>query len=278
MPLDLGGMEMSARQKRKVLYLTLAIFSSAILFFLFIQFNKRPPFREVNPFLEDPYDLIGSFAIQIAALVGLLTFARAIRLSNESAQTTKVALIRRGNVIVLVSIFATLITDTVATIVNGIQQSEWSSILLGELVLMYLISLCCAGGHYMTFTQNKKISPPSNLTPADAIDDLLVLVKKPVEKLRRFSPFGFLENTQDISSDRIFSRVPWLDPRNHYWRFACVVGFAVGFGLAMAHLQEGLPPRLLVIVLVSLFFTVVEFAAVVTGFALFGRILGLRPS
>jgi len=68
---------MSHRAARRVHRATAFISVTGILFFLFFQLAKREPFRSANPFGQDPYDLVGSFAVQIALLIGVLTCARA---------------------------------------------------------------------------------------------------------------------------------------------------------------------------------------------------------
>jgi hypothetical protein len=42
---------------------TALIAFAAVVFYLFFQINKGGPFRDVNPFGQDPYDAVGSFAI-----------------------------------------------------------------------------------------------------------------------------------------------------------------------------------------------------------------------
>jgi hypothetical protein len=69
----------------------------AVLFALFFQVSKGGPFRDINPFGVDPYDAVGSFAFQGAFLLGVLTYARALRLCADPSQAFKVRYIRRGS-------------------------------------------------------------------------------------------------------------------------------------------------------------------------------------
>jgi len=91
-------------------------------------------------------------------------------------------------------------------------------------------------------------------------------------------PRGIVEWVKRFDSNRFFARVAWLNPRTHPWRFACALGLLVGAGLALAQLQEGLPPSLMIGLLVTGIFISAEFAATLLGYALFGGYLGLRPS
>jgi hypothetical protein len=77
--------------------------------------------------------------------------------------------------------------------------------------------------------------------------------------------------------DKFFSKAGWINPRLHPWRFAAAVGLLVGFCLAIAQLQEGLPPSLAIGPLVTGIFFSGEFFAILIGFAVFGVFLGIRP-
>jgi hypothetical protein len=251
---------------------------AAIAFCLFFQISKGGPFRDINPFGEDPYDAVGSFAIQVALLMGILTYARALRLRDDPAQAAKARLIRRGNALVLFAILITLIADAVAEIVRQPSPSFWGNVLLAELVLMFLLALVCAIALIVVFARTQTVAPPPDLTPADAIDDLWTLVRVPVTKAGAFLPRAFVEWVKRFNSDRLFARVPWLNPRMHPWRFACVLGPLVGIGIALAQLQEGLPPSLAIGLLAAGIFISSEFVATLLGYTLFGGYLGLRPS
>ena len=77
---------------QRIHHVTALISFAAIVFYLFFQINKGGPFRDINPFAEDPYDAIGSFAIQGALLIGFLTYARALRFWEDPAQAIKLRL------------------------------------------------------------------------------------------------------------------------------------------------------------------------------------------
>jgi hypothetical protein len=70
---------------RRLHRVTALITGAALAFALFFQIAKGGPFRVVNPFGEDPYDAVGSFAVQGTLLIGALTYARALRLRMEPA-------------------------------------------------------------------------------------------------------------------------------------------------------------------------------------------------
>jgi len=145
---------------------------SAILFCLFFQLNKSDPLRGANPCAQDPYDAIGSFAVQAALLVGFLSYARA----------------------------------------------------------------------------------------------------------RAVLPDAIAGRVDRLASDSMFARVPWIDPRRHPWRFACLASLLAGTAIAAAQLTEGLPPNLAIGLLLAGIFISGELIATVAGFALLGGYLGVRPA
>ena len=250
---------------------------AAAFFFLFFQINKSGPFRGINPFAADPYDAVGSIAIQAALLLGILTYARALRLLEDPGQAAKTRFILRGNTLVLSAIWVTLIADAVAMILHSIELSGWGMVLAAELVLMIGFTAACTAAFAIISRSVQIPVPPRELTPADAIDDLWALVRVPVVKIKRVLPTAFVEWVAGFCSDRLFAHAGWLDPRRHPWRFACGLGLFAGAVLLLAQLREGLPPSLMAGLLIAGIFLSVEFIATLLGFAVLGVYLGLRP-
>jgi hypothetical protein len=261
-----------------VQHATVLISLTALIFFFFFQINKWGPLHEVNPFAEDPYDAVGSFAIQLALLVGLLNLARSLRLAGEPVQSAKTRLILRGNLLVLSAILFTLLSDAVAVTRHARLPSFVGNFWLIELGLMFLLAGICILALILKFWHLPTEIPPRDLTPADVIDDLWAIVRISATKLRTFLPEPAVEWVQRFNSDRLFAKAPWMNPRAHPWRFTCLVGFLVGNCLVLLQLQEGLPPDLQVGLLVAGIFIFGELIATLTGFAIFGGYLGLRPS
>ncbi len=249
----------------------------AVVFTLFFQVNKGGPLREVNPFLDDPYDAVGSFAFQGALLVGLLSYARALRIRHEPVQGHKAGLVLRGDALVLLAVTVTLAGDSAAVFIRGLLLSSWGTILLVELALMWLFDVACILALALATRRIPALPPPADLTPGDAIDDLWTLVRLPARRLRSSLPARLVTWVDRFGSDRLFAHLPWLNPRRYPWRFAAVVGFLVGVAILLVQFQEGLPPSLVFLVLVAGVFLSAEVAATLIGFALFGGYLGLRP-
>jgi hypothetical protein len=87
-----------------------------ILFFLFFDQSKHnPALAAVNPFIEDPYDAVGSFGIQLSLLAALLSLIRVFRsYATKEIPSNQLLLILRGDAIALLSMIVTLAADIVA--------------------------------------------------------------------------------------------------------------------------------------------------------------------
>ncbi len=257
--------------------LTAFILVLAIVFYLFFQVNKHNPFAMGNPFAVDPYDAVGSIAIQLALLISLLSYARVLR-CREDPNQLKERLILHGNILVLAAIFITLCSDTVAEFVRRLPHSVWVTILRLELGGMFLLTLFCGLALWLVFRGVPTAPPPANLTPADAIDDLWSLVRLPVIRAGAIFPPPVVEWVKRFNSDRLFAHFQWLDPRRHPRRFTAAVGLLIGLALWLAGFQEGLPPSLGIGLLLLGIDISVELVATMLGFAILGGYLGIRPS
>jgi hypothetical protein len=269
-----GAGDASLRLQRVTAGITLAAFA----FYLFFQLSKSGPIGAVNPFGSDPYDAVGSIAIQIALLVGILTYARSLRLRGDGSPAARMSLILRGDWTALSAILVTLISDTIAELFSRLPPSGWGSLLRLELALMYGISILCVVVLIKVYRQVPHSPPPPDLTPADGIDDLWMLVRVPVSWFSASLPAKWVEWVERFECDRLFARVKWISPRLHPWRFTASLGLLAGVGLVLAQLQEGFPPSLAIGLLVAGIFISVELSATLVGFATLGGYLGLRPA
>jgi hypothetical protein len=269
---------MDQEARRRVFRATAWMAAAAVLLYVFFQVNKGGPFRDINPFGQDPYDVVGSLAIQVALLLGVLNLARALRLRDDPGQAANVRLILRGNLCILAAILATLIADAVAVLLHPLPPTRWGMVLRVELAGMALLALVCVGVLLAGFGHVQGDPPPHDLTPADAIDDLWTLVRVPARACRAILPRRIGTWIERFRCDQLFVHIPWISPRLHPWRFACALGLLVGLGLDLAQLQEGLPPSVQAGLLVMAVFVSAELVATLLGFAFLGGYLGLRPT
>ncbi len=262
---------------RSLSRVTAWVLSLAVTFLLFFLVNKLDPFRAANPFGEDPYDAVGSFAVQLALLVALMSFSRVLRLQRDVTQRNKSRLVVRGNLVVLVAIMITLGVDTCAVAGSPPPATHAGRMLMIELAALALLTLLAliAVARVAPSFRNRA---PRDLTPADAIDDLLTLARVPRKRRGGRRPPPLLAWKGRLSGDALAASLGALSPRTHPWRFACATGVAAGAAVAVGQLREGLPPNLAVGLRTAAIFVGGEMLAVLLGFALLGAFLGLRPS
>lgn len=258
--------------------MTALVTFAAAVFCLFFQIAKLAPFRNINPFGDDPHDAVGSIAIQVAFVAGALTYSRALRLWETPGWSARTRLILRGNIVVLSAVVITLIADAIAEFVRPMPSSYWGNVLTAALALMFLLAMLCIIALTMVFRGIPATTPPTNLTIADGLDDLLTLARVPTMKARRALPPTLVQWIVSFDSDMFFARFRQVNPRNHPWRFACALGLLVGVGLVLAQMQEGPPPSAAIGLLVAGIFISTELVATLLGFFTLGRYLGLRPS
>ncbi len=269
---------MDAQSIKSIHRVTGLILLSAVLYYLFFQVNKAGAFVNANPFANDPYDAVGSIAVQVALVISLLSYARVLRWREDSSQKSKARLILHGNILVLASMFISLFSDVIAEILVPMPNSFWVNFLRLELGLLILLTALCSIYLWLVFHRLPTPASPTNLTPADAIDDLWSLVRIPVLKIKVSHPNRLVDWVANFNSDRLFKPVPWINPRYHPWRFTSLLALMVGLLLVVAQLQEGMPPSLNVALLTAGIFISIEFVAILLAYTILGGYLGLRPA
>jgi hypothetical protein len=102
---------------KPVKIVTLTTYLQVILFVLFFNFSKHNLIlAQLNPFIEDPFDAVGSFGIQLAAVAGGLSLLRIFRPYPRGITLKNLTLILNCNLTALLAILVTLIADSVALV------------------------------------------------------------------------------------------------------------------------------------------------------------------
>jgi hypothetical protein len=309
----------------------------AVLFYLFFQVSKQQPdLAQVNAFANDPYDAVGSFAVQFALFVSVVSLIRALRRYSPSvALEPQKRLLARGLVLTWLAIAITLVADTVAMIRH---PSDWSGLSAGHILVALLgvmavltllvawlvhawtrtsspsrpseVSLVaalaiCAGsiavlafypeswrqsthGAILTvvvgtillfiplWALGLALSPAPGPSYQDVLDDLVSMYRYLRVRSRRFGRVATL-------AERVLGWPPlrgvlqWLNPRRHRWNAAILAGIVLGIALVLGEmLGEGGGPRQIGrLAFVIAVFVSLESFAVLLGYALFARSLGL---
>lgn len=113
---------------------SLFIFALAALFYFFFMYTKHDPaLSAVNAFADDPYDAVGSFGIQAAAILGILSLVRAFRGSHRYAEPTEHRrFLLRAQMAAILSVAVTLAADALAMLRH---PSRWMGLPAGPKLL-----------------------------------------------------------------------------------------------------------------------------------------------
>jgi hypothetical protein len=84
------------------------------LAFALVFFTVKHHLAAVSPFVDDPYDAVGSFGIQIALAAAMASAARAIVCPIAASGDRERLFILRGHAVVLTAILVTALSDVVA--------------------------------------------------------------------------------------------------------------------------------------------------------------------
>ena len=272
---------------------SLIVFVLALLFAFFFDFTKHnPSLSPINPFADDPYDAIGSFAFQATIFFGLLSLFRAFRpyRKDQPSDEQKLFLVRTQIAIVL-SILVTLVGDLVAMIRHF---PVWSRVSAGYLLLALVIAFSilsiAIGIIVRNSARNTFVPVVMNSLKRSAIISsvfFIVLLFYP-ESIRKstlgalftvvvgavllFMPVWawgeFLTQTMETPSKTITSR--WI------WIVVSLMGILLGFAIVLRELTaEGETISLAGSIFIISVYIGLEFAGVVIGYSFLGKFLGI---
>ncbi|MDR3685979.1 MAG: hypothetical protein P4L93_03320 [Coriobacteriia bacterium] len=277
----------------------------AAAFFLFFQLTKQiPALAAANASANDPYDAIGSFGIQAAAVFGLLAVGRCFwwsRAGSKLSERRRLLLVRTGVASVL-AVTVTLAGDIMAMarqpgVVIGSLAGRGYALLLGGMVALALwvglyVGLASKGvggplsarawlrsaASSLVFVALLAVYPEVLRTSvAGELFTVLVGVALLVAPMR----FLLLALVPDLASapnePAITGRVvpSWLP-----WVAVSVAGIVVGLLLVSAemfHDSGGSTPPVARLLLVASVYVGLEVAGLLVGYAMLRGPLGLVP-
>lgn len=129
---------------KRLLINTLIPLGLAGAFYVFFMTTKHDAaLSQIIPFAFDPYDAIGSFALETAVFLGILSFIRTIRLYRKGKpEREQQVFLARAQMGVALAVFLTLVGDTVAMLRHLTQWTGRPA--TGELVLFLVGMVFCA--------------------------------------------------------------------------------------------------------------------------------------
>jgi len=272
------------------------VFVLAVVFAIFFDITKHNLYLSpVNPFADDPYDAIGSFAFQAAILFGLLSLFRAFRPYRKEQPSDKQNLILvRTQIAIVLSVLVSLAGDTVAMIRH---LSLWSGALAGYVLLTLVIGfsiLSIAIGIFVRNSTKEKFAPvvmnSSNKPAIISLIFFIILFFYP-ESIREstigalftvvvgaillFMPIWawgeFLFPIVNTHSKTVAPR--WL------WGVVILIGILLGFTMVLRELSKGggiidfAGSAFIISIYIGL-----EVAGLVIGYGFLGKFLGIFQS
>jgi hypothetical protein len=292
--------------------LAVCLLGCAVL--LHFQLTKHwSPWSAVNPFSEDPYDAVGSFAVQFVLFMMLLSLVRAFRPSSDEA--APVASFTSGALMTSAAIGFTCLSDLVAMARHhSLWQDRPQGIQLFAVTALLLFWSVSAAAWFLISTRPvRPTSRPDRRKLAVLAAALLVLAVYP-ENFRNSVAGAVLtalcgslllfvavwsvgtallpasgvsasDRVDDVSAllsprlSRPLGRASaWLNSRRFGWGLAILIGLACGALLVAQELaQPGPSPHGSRRILVVALYLFLESAGVLTGYGLLAEPLGLIP-
>jgi hypothetical protein len=279
-------------------------------FLLHFQLGKHwGPWSAVNPFSEDPYDAVGSFAIQFVLFMMIVSLIRAFRPSAD--KPAPVAAFTRGALMTSAAIAFSCLADLVAM---ARHTPLWAHRPQGTLLLaataVLLFWSVAAAAWFLLSTPGVHPSRRPDMRKLALPASALVLLAVYPEHLRNsvlgavltalcgtlllfvaiwsvgtafsldseISDHDLMDDASGTRSRKAFQLPAWFRQRRSGWALAILIGLACGaFLVAQELAQPGPSPhgsRRILVVVVYLF---LESAGVVTGYALLADPLALLP-
>ena len=268
------------------------VFALAILFDVFFDFAKHnPSLSLVNPFADDPYDAVGSFAFQAVIFLGTLSLFRAFRPYSNLLEEQKVYFARTQIVIVL-TVLVALAADIVAMIRH---LSLWLGVSAGYELVALVIGFTIISAAILLFTHRstQEVTMPVvlNVWKTPLIVSLVffaILFLYP-ESIKE-STFGALF-TVIIGAALLFAPVrimgeslsPQFDSQHKtaaaprwLWGVVVLVGILLGFSILLRELSDdGGVVNLAGSTFIISVYIGLEVSGLLIGYGFLGKFLGL---
>ena len=278
------------------------IFVLAILFYFFFMASKHDPsLSPVNAYAEDPYDAIGSFGVQAAILLSILSLIRAFRPYGMNAPSEEQKLfLARTQMLVVLAVAVTLTSDIVAMVrylsswIKSPDGHELASFLSGLAFLTFM-------GGILVYRSAREIHSPS--VPKVWRRAAIILLAAIV--ILAFYPSGITQSTPGAlftvivgaillfapmwalgialvpypiegQQQESITRFDWLKRYKYQVISVILLGIVMGIFLVFGESTEGgTSPHLTGLAFVAIIYISLETSAVLIGYGFLRKPLGL---
>ncbi|HKW87702.1 MAG TPA: hypothetical protein VJN21_03000 [Candidatus Acidoferrales bacterium] len=277
------------------------IFGLAILFYFFFMHAKHDSaLSAVNPFADDPYDAVGSFAIQAAVFLGILCVIRAFRPNPPAVESIhRESFLLRAQMAGVLSVAVTLATDAVAMLRH---PHLWLGLPAGYRLLAWLggMAVLTAAIGAPVYRMAKKIDLPAappqwnrilivSLVAVGIIlhypesfrRGLIGVLATPLVGTAILFACMWVWTTALVpfqASSAVGTKPPgtrWYARRSFQWASVILAGILIGLFFVAGEASEGtgIPPARLVLVVSA--YIGLETAGVMIGYGFLRKPLGL---
>ena len=203
------------------------------------------PLGDHAPWMDDPYDVVTSFAIFFIPIVGAFSAVRLVLCRRfEPLPISRVIDLLHGCVVLLVVALATAASDWIAVVV-GADRGSWTSVtpaLVGGLGLVTIVALLAAGA---VVTETRRLPPldRTDLAAPDWLGDATLIGGRVSGRLGPLEPIA-------SGIVRVVDRQLWPWVRRCPITAAVVAAAAFAALFGVGSLREGYSPSLISFVLV----------------------------
>ena len=210
-----------------------------------------------HSWLDDfPDSLAAGLAVQVAAVAAFLSLARTMRYRGRAVPAAGLPLLARANSVAAVSLALSLAVTarTEAKHLVLSRAGAWQLAVAAGIGAACVLTLAAAAAAAQAAYRVQAVLQPGG---EDIVDDLAALGTQALDRV----PPRLAAPVRHAVSSR------WLDLRGHPWRFCATLATGLCLPIVALGLVRGEPSPVA---------GVVEGLAIVAGFAIFGRLLGLR--
>ena len=152
---------------------SVAILTLAVAFVVFFFTCKHAPsLAGINPFAEDPYDAVGSAAIQLTIFTALLCLLRVFRpYATREPPASQRSLIVRGWTVSVLSVSITLVTDVVAMVKYS---ALWTRSSAGKSLALLVVGMALLTA--LTGWLILRLTPNANPNPRHGLSSRAIFV------------------------------------------------------------------------------------------------------
>lgn len=274
---------------------------AVVFYFFFMAAKHDAALSAVNAFANDPYDAVGSFGIQAAALLGVLSFFRAFRPYGKSGPSEEQKMfLARTQMLVTLAVVVTLASNIVAMVrTPSVWTGSPAGYILAALLGGMLLFAILAGGLAHRPVQGTSLQAIPNLWGRAVLVSLamIIILAFYPESLRKSMPgelftvlvgatllfasmwalgMALMPYQTETNQHGAVTLLGWINEYKYQVIFVVLLGVLVGFFLVLGKSTDaGTGPNLKGLAMVASVYIGLETSALLIGYGFLKKPLGL---